>query len=66
MTTGELHSPVISRSKDEIGTLLSSLEQMRLSLVDIIAQVRHSSESVAHAAEEIAAGNTDLSARTES
>ncbi|KIS44869.1 methyl-accepting chemotaxis protein [Kosakonia radicincitans] len=66
MAAGELHSPVISRSKDEIGTLLSSLEQMRLSLVDIIAQVRHSSESVAHAAEEIAAGNTDLSARTES
>ncbi len=66
MAAGELHSPVISHSKDEIGTLLSSLEQMRLSLVDIIAQVRHSSESVAHAAEEIAAGNMDLSARTES
>lgn len=66
MAAGELYSPVISRSKDEIGTLLSLLEQMRLSLVDIIAQVRHPSGSVAHAAEEITAGNTGLSARTES
>ncbi|EKM0152281.1 Tar ligand binding domain-containing protein, partial [Cronobacter dublinensis] len=65
MAEGELHTPVLSGSKDEIGDMLGSLEQMRLSLVDIIAQVRDSSQSVAHAAEEIAAGNVDLSARTE-
>lgn len=65
MAAGELHVPVISHARDEIGDMLSSLDQMRLALVEIIAQVRHSSQSVAHAAEEIAAGNTDLSARTE-
>ncbi|WP_105605538.1 methyl-accepting chemotaxis protein [Cronobacter sakazakii] len=65
MAEGELHTPVLSGSKDEIGDMLGSLEQMRLSLVNIIAQVRDSSQSVAHAAEEIAAGNVDLSARTE-
>lgn len=65
MAAGELQIPVVSHARDEIGDMLSSLDQMRLSLVEIIAQVRNSSQSVAHAAEEIAAGNTDLSARTE-
>ncbi|AMO48241.1 methyl-accepting chemotaxis protein [Kosakonia oryzendophytica] len=65
MAAGELHIPVVNGSKDEIGEMLGSLEQMRLSLVEIITQVRASSQSVAHAAEEISAGNTDLSARTE-
>lgn len=65
MAAGELNLPVVSNSKDEIGGMMSALEQMRLSLVQIISQVRNSSQSVAYAAEEIAAGNTDLSARTE-
>lgn len=65
MAAGELNLPVVSNSKDEIGGMMSALEQMRLSLVHIISQVRNSSQSVAYAAEEIAAGNTDLSARTE-
>lgn len=65
MAAGELHLPIANGSKDEIGDMLGSLEQMRLALVEIIAQVRNSSQSVAHAAEEIAAGNIDLSARTE-
>lgn len=65
MAAGELHTPVVYGSKDEIGDMLGSLEQMRLALLEIIAQVRNSSQSVAYAAEEIAAGNTDLSARTE-
>ncbi|MNC34070.1 Methyl-accepting chemotaxis protein III [compost metagenome] len=38
---------------------------MRVSLASIIGQVRESSQTVAYASEEIAAGNTDLSARTE-
>ena len=65
MAAGELNLPVVSNSKDEIGGMMSALEQMRLSLVQIISQVRNSSQSVAYAAEEIAAGNTDLSSRTE-
>src|SRR5690606_34504553 len=65
MAAGELHLPLDTGSKDEIGGMLTSLEEMRLSLTDISSQVRHSSQSVASASEEIAAGNTDLSARTE-
>ncbi|SQC92369.1 Aspartate chemoreceptor protein [Cedecea neteri] len=45
--------------------MMHSLEQMRLSLTEIICQVRESSTTVGYASEEIAAGNTDLSARTE-
>lgn len=65
MAAGELHLPLDTGAKDEIGEMLASLEEMRLSLTGIISQVRHSSQSVASASEEIAAGNTDLSARTE-
>ncbi|TBW09720.1 HAMP domain-containing protein [Azotobacter chroococcum subsp. isscasi] len=65
IAAGQLHTPVISSAKDEIGEMMRSLERMRLSLSAIIGQVRESSEAVAHASEEIAAGNTDLSARTE-
>ncbi|ELY2641086.1 Tar ligand binding domain-containing protein [Cronobacter sakazakii] len=62
---GDLQNPIISHSGDEIGRMLTALEQMRQSLRNIIIQVRDSSDSVAHAADEIAAGNIDLSARTE-
>ena len=65
MAAGDLHTPVISKTKDEIGEMLRALEKMRLSLTEIIGQVRESSQTVAFASEEIAAGNTDLSARTE-
>ncbi|MDT3641256.1 Tar ligand binding domain-containing protein, partial [Cronobacter sakazakii] len=65
MAAGDLHTPVLSKTKDEIGEMLRALENMRLSLTQILGQVRESSQTVAFASEEIAAGNTDLSARTE-
>lgn len=65
IANGLLHRSIEIKSKDEIGEMMHSLEQMRLSLTEIIGQVRESSHTVAHASEEIAAGNTDLSARTE-
>ncbi|WP_029591664.1 methyl-accepting chemotaxis protein [Franconibacter pulveris] len=65
MAAGDLHTPVLSKTTDEIGEMLRALENMRLSLTEIIGQVRESSQTVAFASEEIAAGNTDLSARTE-
>lgn len=65
MAEGDLQDPIISHSGDEIGKMLTALEQMRQSLREIIIQVRDSSDSVALAADEIAAGNIDLSARTE-
>ena len=47
-------------------SLLASMERMRLSLSDLVGNVRRGSESVATASAEIAQGNQDLSARTES
>ncbi|MDU3818244.1 MAG: methyl-accepting chemotaxis protein [Pantoea sp.] len=57
--------PVSAASRSEISDVLRSIEQMRLSLIQIISQVRDSCHSVANASQEIAAGNIDLSSRTE-
>ncbi|HKM95272.1 MAG TPA: methyl-accepting chemotaxis protein [Buttiauxella sp.] len=65
IANGMLHTPIVATAKDEIGAMMRELEQMRVSLAGIIGQVRESSQSVAYASDEIAAGNTDLSARTE-
>ncbi len=65
IANGMLHTPIVAKANDEIGAMMRELEQMRVSLASIIGQVRESSQTVAYASEEIAAGNTDLSARTE-
>ncbi|MGK7245752.1 methyl-accepting chemotaxis protein [Buttiauxella agrestis] len=65
IASGILHTPIVANAQDEIGAMMRELEQMRVSLASIIGQVRESSQTVAYASEEIAAGNTDLSARTE-
>jgi methyl-accepting chemotaxis protein len=41
------------------------METMRSNLVDVIAKVRASADSIEVASAEVAAGNTDLSQRTE-
>ncbi|MBV4366660.1 methyl-accepting chemotaxis protein [Erwinia sp. BNK-24-b] len=57
--------PVQASSRSEIQDLMRTMEQMRRSLTDIISQVRNSTLTVAHASQEIAAGNVDLASRTE-
>ncbi|MFA9218566.1 MAG: methyl-accepting chemotaxis protein [Sphingomonadaceae bacterium] len=52
-------------AKDEIGELMTALEQMNGALVRIVSEVRAGTASVASATEEIACGNEHLSARTE-
>ena len=49
----------------EMTQLLSALQHMRASLVEVVSTVRSGSEGVAMASSEIAQGNNDLSARTE-
>jgi methyl-accepting chemotaxis protein-1 (serine sensor receptor) len=63
---GELRHAIQVDGKDEVAQLLYSLSDMQESLVNLVASVRQGSESVSNAATEIAAGNHDLSARTES
>jgi len=63
---GDLRSDVHSTRRDEIGDLLRALSTMSGNLSRIVAQVRGGTQAIATASAEIAHGNADLSARTES
>ncbi|GAA7764474.1 chemotaxis protein [Cupriavidus sp. SHE] len=65
VAAGDLTSRIEIATSDETGELLSALKTMNESLVSVVGAVRHSSESIATASAQIAAGNTDLSQRTE-
>lgn len=62
---GDLSTQIKARSNDEMGQLLTGLENMRQNLVQTVTIVRQGSSSIAVSSEEIATGNMDLSARTE-
>ncbi|MFP5392258.1 MAG: methyl-accepting chemotaxis protein [Gammaproteobacteria bacterium] len=53
-------------SHDEAGQLLDSLYAMQANLIGMLKQIQHGSDTIAEAAHQIAVGNADLSARTES
>jgi methyl-accepting chemotaxis protein len=63
---GELTSQVKVEGKDETSELLQALKDMNDSLVTTVGQVRASTDTITTASHEIASGNADLSARTES
>ena len=62
---GDLTVRMQTRRTDEIGQLLMALNRMVESLHYVVTEVRDSGESIHTASSEVAAGNTDLSARTE-
>lgn len=62
---GDLSNQIKAKSNDEMGQLLTGLENMRQNLVQTVTIVRQGSSSIAVSSEEIATGNMDLSARTE-
>ncbi|MRW92304.1 HAMP domain-containing protein [Duganella sp. FT80W] len=62
---GDLSSEVRVTSKDEIGDLLGALRLMQDNLSNIVGKVRSGTETIHGATVEIAAGNLDLSGRTE-
>jgi methyl-accepting chemotaxis protein-1 (serine sensor receptor) len=66
VASGDLTQHINVRSTDETGQLLQALKDMNESLVSTIGQVRHGTETISVASREIATGNADLSARTES
>jgi methyl-accepting chemotaxis protein len=63
---GDLSRHIVSTGKDEIASLMRALSSMQVSLVKVVSRVREGAESVATASAEIAQGDNDLSARTES
>jgi methyl-accepting chemotaxis protein len=65
VASGDLTSRIEVKTKDETGRLLQALKDMNDSLVRIVAQVRTGTDTIAGASTQIAAGNLDLSSRTE-
>jgi len=62
---GDLSSTIVPASTDETGQLIESLRVMNANLQDIVGKVRAGTETIATASSQIAAGNLDLSSRTE-
>jgi len=62
---GDLRCEIPPGRADETGQLLNALRNMNSSLAGIVAEVRSGTETIALASTEIAAGNQDLSERTE-
>lgn len=62
---GDLTHRIEVSSTDETGALLTALSDMNDNLVNIVTEVRSGTDSIATASSEIAAGNLDLSTRTE-
>ncbi|AOK04402.1 Tar ligand binding domain-containing protein [Burkholderia sp. AU19243] len=65
IAAGDLRRTIVVQRRDEMGQLLDGLARMQRGLVDTVRTVRGGSESIATAARQIAAGNIDLSSRTE-
>ncbi|MBI3102922.1 MAG: HAMP domain-containing protein, partial [Burkholderiales bacterium] len=63
---GDLTVATASQGKDEIALLLNALYAMQGSLSQVVQNVRQNADMVASASTQIAQGNQDLSARTES
>jgi len=65
IAAGDLTAHISSRSGDEVGQLTRAIEGMNQNLRGIIGDIRKGVTQVTRASSEIAAGNIDLSARTE-
>ena len=65
VSAGDLTSHIVVDSRDETGQLMHALKNMNDKLVSIVGQVRAGTESIGTASSQIAAGNLDLSSRTE-
>jgi methyl-accepting chemotaxis protein len=66
VAASELTSQVVVTGQDEISLLLQALKDMNENLAQTVGEVRSSTEEMTQVASEIASGNADLSARTES
>ena len=66
VASGELTVKVNASGRDEVGDLLHALRNMIESLVKTVSEVRAGTDTITVASREIASGNADLSARTES
>jgi methyl-accepting chemotaxis protein len=65
VASGDLSSNIVVDATDETGRLLGALKAMNDSLLKVVSQVRNGTDTISTASNEIAAGNLDLSSRTE-
>ncbi|KFC65875.1 methyl-accepting chemotaxis protein [Massilia sp. LC238] len=65
VASGDLSADIRVESRDEIGELMGALQAMNASLLKTVSAVRTGTETIVGASQEIAAGNLDLSSRTE-
>ncbi len=65
MAGGDLTAEIDTTRRDEMGQLLRSLRQLRVNLHSIVGDVRGNFLRISAASADIAAGNMDLSGRTE-
>ncbi len=60
MALGDFTEILTARSKDEVGELVTALNEMTLTLTPIIAQINEASEQVASSAEELSSSSQNL------
>ncbi|WP_076593531.1 methyl-accepting chemotaxis protein [Herminiimonas arsenitoxidans] len=65
ISSGDLTSRIEVKSKNEMGVLMHGLQKMQTSLTETVHNVRQGSTAISTATTQIAAGNLDLSSRTE-
>ncbi|MEY4754869.1 MAG: hypothetical protein RJA44_2544 [Pseudomonadota bacterium] len=65
VAAGDLSQRLSSSRRDEIGTLLSTLDRMSVNLASMVGAVRAGTDAISTASAQIAQGNLDLSSRTE-
>ncbi|MBV8034220.1 methyl-accepting chemotaxis protein [Roseateles sp.] len=65
IASGDLNNDVRIAGRDEAADLLRALDAMQASLRGLVSQVKTSALSIETASDEVAAGNHDLSQRTE-
>ena len=65
VASGDLTSDISVQTKDETGLLLQALKDMNASLLSVVTEVRQGTDAITTASTQIAAGNLDLSNRTE-
>jgi methyl-accepting chemotaxis protein len=65
VATGDLSSRIVVKGNNETGALMGALKDMNDNLVGIVSQVRSGTVTIVEAADQISAGNLELSARTE-
>ncbi|MBK9348130.1 MAG: HAMP domain-containing protein [Burkholderiales bacterium] len=62
---GDLTVQIDTSRGDEFGQMMRAITNMQQQLVRLVSDVRHGTDGLANVSEEIAAGNNDLSTRTE-